>query len=104
MQKNVTATFYCIFKLVWVPPCKMSGCVSLASRKHYFQFKLIQRGDPYEKKCFIEAKKTHPDIRKCNKKSIYKIKLCPYSLTNFDTTKKKLHNLIDPILKLKDRI
>ena len=69
MQKTVPPLFIAFnwYGFLWPPP-KISGCVSLAPITHFFHkgppfegrnFKLIQRGDPYEKS---GAKETHPDI------------------------------------------
>ena len=88
MQKTVPPLFIAFSN--WnEPPSKISGCVSLAPRTHFFhknpppplwRKKINEfKGGPLWKKCFLGAKETHPDILrgghrnpipigKCNKK------------------------------------
>ena len=84
MQKTVPPLFIAFFNLygfLWPPP-KISGCVSLAPITHFFHkgppfeeinFKLIQRGNPYEKKCAFWAKETHPDILRGGHRNPYQM-------------------------------
>ena len=60
------------------PPRKISGCVSLAPRKHFFilcihsKF-LSPKVGPLWKKCFPRAKETHPDILRGGHRNPYQL-------------------------------